>query len=798
MDNVLYTLCADNRIRVWTVMEHHSVTALHIWKEIDMNASLQPRYAIDNRTPPRRYGFILDGREFCGATERAVQKGTGKKGSHGLEHVIEVANKNPEICVVINEHGNMSAWALEDVGGPNRTEMNMFNILHVEDLNFSFMPHLSAAEDYAQVCAFQRSTEDDLISILVHHFDGRIEWYDSEVDVLFDPAACSNRVTLKSTWTGHGDPIKKIVRNDIGHTLVSRTNDNNAVIWRQRHRHGHSLIRKSSLYSDKHIRRTTVIGNGDFLVNLHYDSISLWDVRSFHAKRLAVSEFRLPSKPLCVLQIPTADLKAEVVYIAAIAADLTGIAWEASLSTSEDHSHTNGHDSNSRLRQFCTFDLGIREDISYVLPVDPAGPKVMASEFFDVFSTDFALTYTHSGLVRTWTAKVDQERRTLDWLLTSTVETGISNPSLASGSSIRKAALVDEDRSRLTIWDTNGAQLEFEERFSQNVIRDLDWTSTPDMQSILAVGFPHKVILLSQLRYDYLDARPSWTQIQEFPIRDLTPHPIGDSCWLSNGHLIVGAGNQLFVYDKKVDVSSHLVSRLRIPSRGMSTVDLFDVVNRLNGPLPVFHPQFLAQCILGGKIRLVHSILLALNRKLKFYTEGDRLDGFLDMPLEMFYAEEDTIQKAVASSKSPVSYDDFSAEDEESLFLNEKAASGLNEALLRIALPQLSSQEQFRLADTVECVATVEKHRRSVDDDAARYLLFFRQHILRRSQRVANKDTVSWREIVWAFHSESQDILTDQVSRLFNGKMLWKAGRESGLFMWLSDSTAVVSHIRGR
>ena len=796
LDNVLYTLCADNRIRVWTVMDHHALSALQPWKEIDMNASVQPRHAIDTGRASRRYGFILDGRDFCGATERAVQKSIGNKQSHGLEHVIEVANKSPEICVVINEQGNMSAWALEDVGGPDKAEMSTFNILHVEDMKFSFTPDVYPEEDYVQISAFQRSTEDDLISFLVHHFDGRIEWFDSEVDVLFDPAPRKDRMSLKATWTGHGEPIKKLVRNDMGHTLVSRTDDNKAIIWRQRHRHGHSraLVRESSLYSDKHIRRTTVIEHGDFLVNLHYDAISLWDVRSFHAKRLAVSEFHLSSKPLCVLQIPTADLDAKVVYIAAIGADMTGIAWEVSLPASGDQAHTNGQGSNySCLRQFCTFDFGIKEDIYYILPVDPAGPKIRVSEFFDVFATDVALTYTHSGIVRTWTAKVDQERRTLDWLLTSTVETGISNPSRASGSSIRKAALVDEDQSRLTIWDMNGAQLEYEEHYPHHVIRDLDWTSTPDMQSILAVGFPRKVILLSQLRYDYLDARPSWTQIQEVQIRDLTPHPIGDSCWLSHGHLVVGAGNQLFVYDKKMDVSSRLVSELRIPSHGTSTVDLFEVVNRLNGPLPVFHPQFLAQCILGGKMQLVHSILMTLNRKLKFYTEGDKLDGFLDMPLELFYKEDDSVHKAVGLSAKSPSYDGLSAEDEESIFLYDNVASALKEALVRIALPHLSSQEQFRLADTVDCITMVEKHRRSIDDNAARYLLFFRQHMLRRSQRFANKNMVSWREIAFAFHSESQDILTDQVSRLFSGKMRWKAARESGLFMWLSDSAAVVS-----
>lgn len=134
-------------------------------------------------------------------------------------------------------------------------------------------------------------------------------------------------------------------------------------------------------------------------------------------------------------------------------------------------------------------------------------------------------------------------------------------------------------------------------------------------------------------------------------------------------------------------------------------------------------------------------------------------------------------------------------EEELSSVMDESTAQIFNENLAHIALPQLSSHEQFHLVDTIECVATVEKHRRSMDDNAARYLLFFRQHMLRKSQGVAKKDMVSWRETVWAFHSGSQDILTDLVSRQYNGKLTWKAARESGIFMWLSDSTALVCPI---
>ncbi|KAJ9405564.1 hypothetical protein DTO045G8_6781 [Paecilomyces variotii] len=789
MENVLYTLCADNKIRVWVSAEPHSLSALQLWTEIDMNSSIQPRKASLSMKGSRRYGFIIDSRDFTSATERAVQRSTSEKPSPALEHLIEVANKSPEICVVIDDKGHMSAWALENVASKSKAPPSVFNILHIEGVDFSFMSGLSPEEDYARFHAFS-GEKDDSITILAHHFDGRIEWFNSHIDVLFDPTQRKDRLSLRATWSGHTAPVKKIVRNASGHVVVSRTDDNNAMIWKQR-RGSPVLSRQSSIQSDEHIHRTCVIGDGKFLINLHHNSISLWDLRSFHGERLAVCDYNLTSKPLCVLTIPTTEPDSGVAYVAAIGADMKGIAWELRLPGGKNQS--NGQrGTHAYLRQFCTFSLGVEEeDVSYILPVDPAGPQAKVSGFLDVFAADIALSYTHGGTVRTWAAKVDAENSKLDWLLTSTVETGISEPSLASGSSIRKAALVDKDRTRLTIWDTSGAQLEFEEYFSQqDVIRDLDWTSTPDMQSILAVGFPHKVILLSQLRYDYLDSGPSWTQIREIRIRDLTPHPIGDSCWLSSGHLIIGAGNQLFVYDEKIDVSNNrLVSDLRIPSHGISTVDLFEMVSRLNGPLPVYHPQFLAQCILWGKIQLVHAICTNLHKKLKFYTEGDDVDTFLEMPLEDFYDEADVSQKA-ARKEMRSSILEYSA-DEESYVVDENVAAILNENLTRVALPQLSSQEQFRLADTIECISTVEKHRRSMDDNAARYLLFFRQHMLRRSQGVANNDRVSWREIVWAFHSGSQDILTDLVGRQFNGKMLWKNAREAGLFMWLSDVTAL-------
>lgn len=146
---------------------------------------------------------------------------------------------------------------------------------------------------------------------------------------------------------------------------------------------------------------------------------------------------------------------------------------------------------------------------------------------------------------------------------------------------------------------------------------------------------------------------------------------------------------------------------------------------------------------------------------------------------------------SVVASKAGKSFGGFSTDDDDGEeTVTDNVASTINEKLQTITLPQLSRQEQIHLADIVECVAIVEKQRRSLDDNAARFMLFFRQHILHRGR--LNEINLSWREINWAYHSGSQDILVDMVSRQFQGRMLWEHARESGMFMWLTDLNAIV------
>ena len=103
-------------------------------------------------------------------------------------------------------------------------------------------------------------------------------------------------------------------------------------------------------------------------------------------------------------------------------------------------------------------------------------------------------------------------------------------------------------------------------------------------------------------------------------------------------------------------------------------------------------------------------VLKTLSRRSRFMSA--LLTSFLSMirpvPLDLFFTEVEPLSKA-ASKEMRSSYAEFAIEEEEQS-VTEAVARILNENLSKVTLSQISSREQFYLADIVECVASVEKH----------------------------------------------------------------------------------------
>lgn len=627
-------------LRVWAAKDYHSLQILELWAEIDLRESIKPRLTDSSRPSRKRFAFLIDSEDFISATERAVENlADSEREHHTLDHLLEVAHRTPEVCVVLDEHGRMSAWGFEGIGSKGHTSTKTFNIAHVAGVSLTFSHDADMLEDYVQIYAFCDGQAGNNVTILAHHFDGRIEWAEAQVNAFFDPSPTKTRLKSRTVWSGHSHPVNRIVRSVSGKQIVSSTNAGEGILWRQIHHQGEpSLAKICTLQPSEPMHKICIPEEDDFVVILYLDKISVWDTSSTHAKYLASEPYRLDGRPLCLILLPETLAGSKVYHVATISSDMKGLVWEIRVPSCDPQSLV-GRDNSSIVTEFSTFDLGLKDDLAFVKPVDPAGSIMTISGFLDVFARDVAISFTTDGILRSWTARVDLTDRCVKWLLTSTVETGVANSPLANGSSIRKVAVVDDQKTELTIWDTREGQLEYTDHFG-DAIKDLDWTSTPDNQSVLAVGFSHQVLLLAQLRYDYLDGGPAWRAIKEVRLADITPYPIGDSVWLSHGNLAVGAGNQLVVYDSNVNVSEEFGTDLRVSTHQSGTRELFNLVSRLNGPLPVFHPQFLSQCILAGKLPHVQRVLVSLHKHLKFYTEGDELDGFLGLSYEDFLREE--------------------------------------------------------------------------------------------------------------------------------------------------------------
>ncbi|KAK0674413.1 putative regulator of V-ATPase in vacuolar membrane protein [Cercophora samala] len=787
VENVLWTVDRGGRVRVWVGGDGYGHRELRLWGGLEMGMGRG-----------RGVGWVVQGGDLMAAAETAVERG-----GEGLEKVVEVANRSPEVVVGLDGKGGVKVWGLENVGWEQgqkdrRGVWEIVEVKGVEGLDWG-----GGRGDHVEVQSY--CDGKGLLHVLVHFFDGRIEVYKCDIAALFDPNPKRKRLERVAVWTGHSAPVKKVVRNFSGRAIVTRTESGQSIIWKHELDPGKgstTLKRQVIIQQEGHIHRMCVLRKGRFVVFLRHERVELWDCRGTEARLLAGQSYDVAGKPLCLIVLPRHKVEDyTTAHVATITSEKEGVVWEVKFPFYRPNDPTvkvvNGGgsdktDQEGYIREFVKFKLDDAGDLAYVLPVDPAGSDLHVSGFLDVFARDVAISYTHSGRVEFWTARVGHEGKGVEWLSTSSLETGVANPALVSGSTIKKAALVDAERSTLTIWDIRGARLEYEQKFeNSHTIRDLDWAITPAKQSILAVGFPHRVLLLSQMRFDYLNEGPAWAPTREISIRSCTPHPIGDSVWLGDGHLVIAAGNQLFVHDREFEASKSLVpaTGLRIPHRKGKgrQLDLFEVVDRLNGPLPVFHPQFLSMCILAGKISLVHKVLQALHKTLRFWAEGDVVDDYLGLDLVEFYAGDGTLHNGGGHPREYLNRRQSFDEGEEPF--SEETAVDINERLTRIGIPQLSGHEQIQLVDIVECVGMVEKQRRSLDENGARFMLAFRQHALRKGR--ANAIHISWREINWAYHSTSQDVLVDFVTKQNHGRMLWEGARESGMFMWLGDNAAV-------
>ncbi|QRW12027.1 RAV1-regulator of (H+)-ATPase in vacuolar membrane-like protein [Ceratobasidium sp. AG-Ba] len=362
---------------------------------------------------------------------------------------------------------------------------------------------------------------------------------------------------------------------------------------------------------------------------------------------------------------------------------------------------------------------------------------------------------------------------------------------------------IEENKQELTVWDHKESEfssgLEYRRIFDEP-IQDLDWTSTPapQPQSILAIGFAHHLILLCQQRLTYFDDETAWREFGRIELSHLTPYPISDSMWLAGGALLVGAGHQMFLHDASEDPGAKQNNK-----EGRSDTNLFELVASQNGPLEDHHPQMLLQCLLWGKIELVKDIIVRLSASFEAAENaGSELLYFTRVsPWEFLTGH---------SSYDPVLTWSSTTDDDDPNSFSRRLVERLLKKLEERRLPHLSETEQAHLIVMIQTTLEIDEQRRSLDANGLRYLISIRSfYTLNKRLESSNKlpetnggngrtgkrDRLRYRDIVWAFHSESQQIMLGASTEACGGKMTWSDAKALGVFLWTRSSEDLKSQM---
>lgn len=532
------------------------------------------------------------------------------------------------------------------------------------------------------------------------------------------------------------------------------------------------------------------------------DHVSVWNCVGTNVEKVATLATRIPvtrnsdstsSEPLSTLlvRLPPSENGEERFAIIVVYDNMETHAWTLYTSNNQLEALSIDQFPKANLQLIASIDSDVRDiSDSLVSAIDTTGKLL-------IYGVDIKKL----------------ELKKLGWHETSMVFTNISNATRIHGAArIDRFAIIDESGTHLSIWDTKNGVLEYEETFDEEV-RDLDWTyvgfshadnkQLRDRQSsifnaVLSVGFKRNVLLYTQLRYDYTNKIPPFAVLKKIDISDFTTHEIGDLIWIANGYLVIASGNQFFIDDKYIELDSSesfVDLTLRqlmvgyIENEGVSKgapsfrLDIGQVVKILNGPLPLYHPQFLIQSLFFLHTSLVKSILFQL---FKIIRGGKAIEWDLELTLDAVIASEQPSRRE-SRAVTPMEHDLFSPQNGANsggldVFdsFNDQVANILIERLAKSSLPLLTRHQQITLISVINIVRELGLYHESLDENGLRFYIGFKLFQMSTKQK-----RLSMRDINWALHSDNKEVILTMIQNHYKNGLRWHHIDKNGLPYWL-------------
>lgn len=230
------------------------------------------------------------------------------------------------------------------------------------------------------------------------------------------------------------------------------------------------------------------------------------------------------------------------------------------------------------------------------------------------------------------------------------------------------------------------------------------------------------------------DTVQKWRLCARIDLASVVVVPIASVAWLSSFQLVIASSNQLYSFGPLLDGTD------KQPQRHLAQLTASEA-----GPLPEYHPQVLYACLLIGRPDLARRILA--------------------------YALDD-----VELPEGKWSCLEFPPLDESRALANDSI-----EHLLTL---DAENKEEFQAIR--QAIVEVDELKLPLDDEGLRYLVSLRCRLARGSQ-----PNITWRDIAFAYRSDRQELLIQNLDRWYSSKIDWPTARAVGLFMWLRSNEEV-------
>lgn len=636
-----------------------------------------------------------------------------------------------------------------------------------------------------------RLESDATLSLLIHdRAKGTLRCIDFDVA----PENSGNRFVLRDKFQGQTQPVRKIVRSNAvpsaANIILSILDSpHHNYVWEPLNLQGRITITKRfrvdifcEEYPDNAIVDAVVLNDiGHSVANerrhllLVWEKahrLSLWDcngANAFSMPALLVSQISL-DQLLVLRQIAAIRVEAQY-YIVAVLGDWSVLAW--SLET----------EPKSNSFSLATSNV---DPISYEY-----SPFTMGSIGDTIYATEFSFI-SEDGYVENYKPYFEGGR--IKWAIQNKISTDICKArSIEGAGHLHKVGIVSSNGEAFSVWDSKTGVLEYEESACTEYgpISKINWTLvSTNSSAFIVVSYKSFVLLYTQLRYDYTNRVPTFAAIEQINLGGYTPHHISDVVWLNGTHLAIASGNQFFIDDHWVQLRAEnglnntVTSNIRQLCLGYFpeshdkdlVLDMDDLARILNGPLPLYHPQFLVQALFMNQLLVVELILVTLFRKM---SKGSPIAWDLGLDMAKIL-----VTQTGLSDHKPQDVDDTKSIDVFSRF-TEDLAQLLAQELAKVTLPLLTRHQQLTLIATVSLVLKLKRELASLDKNGSRFLIGC--ELSRRSAQ----PKLTMRDVNWALHSDNREALLAIAQDIVQRRLTWTAARNLHLAFWVKSQRLV-------